>query len=44
MCAYGTKNSDRQIQISQYQLRASSPNLMLAKLSRYTIVIPGPGV
>ena len=39
---YGAKNSDRQIQISPiptYVLRANSPNLMLVKLSCYTVLL-----
>ena len=38
MCAYGAKNSDHQIKICQYLLRANSPNLMLAKFSCFTVV------
>ena len=45
MHAYGAKNSDRQIKIRQYLLRANSSNLMLAKFSCYMVYlasIPGP--
>ena len=38
MRAYGTKNSDHQINIHQYLLRTNSPNLMLTKFPRYIVI------
>ena len=38
MYTYGTKNSDRyKFKFHQYLLRANLPNLILSKLSRYTV-------
>ena len=41
MRVYGANNSDRQIKIRQYLLRANSPNLMLTKFFHYTVYLGG---
>ena len=40
MCTYmyDAEHSDCQIKFCQYQMRAVSPNLLLAKVIRYTVV------
>ena len=39
MCAYDAKNTDRQFKFHQYQMRAVLPNLMLTKVTYYTVCI-----
>ena len=37
MYAYDAKHSDHQIEFHQYQMRSISPNLMLTKVTLYTV-------